>query len=79
MTFGQRLTGGKCFKWWETYKAEETAKEKIPKKQLEVCVWQSEASDGRRERQREGERKRDRRVESQNQRFCQIMGSFVRI
>lgn len=58
--FGQRLKGGKCFIWWETYKAEETAKGKIPKTQLEVCVWQSEASDGRRERQREGRRERKR-------------------
>jgi hypothetical protein len=58
--FGQRLKGGKCFIWWEKYKAEETAKGKIPQTQLEVCVWQSEASDGRRERQREGRRERKR-------------------
>ena len=36
------------------------AKGKIPQTQLEVCVWQSEASDGRRERQREGRRERGR-------------------
>ena len=60
VTFGERLKGGECFTWWETYKAEETAKGKIPKKRLEVCVWQSEASDGKRERQREGRRESKR-------------------
>lgn len=65
MTFGQRLTGGKCFKWWETYKAEETAKEKIPKKQLEVvCGRVKQVMEGGKDKQREGARKRDRRVES---------------
>ena len=57
MTFGQRLTGGKCFKWWETYKAEETAKEKMPKKQLEVCVWRvKQEMEGGKDRGKEREK-----------------------
>ena len=35
--------------------------------------------EGGKDKEREGERERDRRVESSDQRFCRVRGSFVRI